>query len=370
MIECKKNSVKGIKMQKPKLLSVLTILFYLLAAFNLSGAHAAPDSFKLCPANSEALMYFDIKTFRAFAEKNNIASQFKDQIEKIKNLASIDILKDINSFTAVLTNIANYKAGKNPEGAFIFEGYFKISEIESKMTAGGLKSETLENIKMFKLDEDVYLAMPSEKFLVYGNLSEIKSINSLIAAKEKNNVENDEFFKREINAAEVNGKNFALTVKLPAALSDLATSIAKINKEQAVFSGLEGFVAAASGSDLLFKYIYKTKDDAARGAVSAKEFMDNGFKQISYNAKRMTEGVIDKAKVASERFNFIKSGLVLMLKLQQTMKIEQKEKSVFISFELAKAEKETGDFVNSIFEAFIATLVKSDAKTPAPVTGN
>lgn len=357
-------------MQKSRLLSVLLIVFYFMAISGVSYVSAAPDSFKLCPAGCDAVMYFDVKTLSGFIAKNNMAAQFKDQVEKIKAAASVDIFKDINSFTAVLTNIANYKMGKNPEGAFLFEGYFRSEEIAKKLTEAGLKFETIENSKMFKLDEDVYLAMPSEKYLVYGNLSEIKAICSLIAAKEKNNIETDEFFKKEINMADIAGRNFTLTVKLPKVLSDLATSIAKINKDQAVFSNLEGFVAAASGTDLFFKYMYLSKEDADKGALSAKEFMENGFKQISSNAKKMTEGAADTTKVAVERFNFVKSGLVLMLKLQQTMKIEQKEKSVYINFSLAQAEKETGDFIHSLFETFIATLAKSDAKAAAPATGN
>jgi len=358
-------------MRVSKLSSGLIIIFCLTALFGVSNIHAAPDSFKLCPQNCEAVLNLDIKALKGFIEKNNIAGQFKDQVDKIKSLSSVDIFKDINSFTAILADIASYKAGKNPQGAFLFEGYFRSGEIEKKLSQAGLKIETIESVKMFKLDEDVYLALPSDKFLIYGNLSEIKAIGSLIASKEKNNIEKDAFFQKEINMAELTGKYFTLTVKLPKVLSDLATSIAKINKEQAIFSNLDGFVAAASGSDLFFKYIYQNKESAGRGVLSAKEFMENGFSQIAYNAKKITEGGIDKTKVAVERFNFVKNGLLLMLKLKETMAIEQKDNSVYISFNLAKAEKETGDFVNSLFAAFISLLVKEDVKTPAaPSSGN
>ncbi len=358
-------------MRISKLSGVLVIFFCFSVFFGVSNIHAAPDSFKLCPQNCEAVLHLDIKALKGFIEKNNLTAQFKDQIEKIKNLSSVDIFKDINSFTAVLADIASYKTGKNPQGAFLFEGYFRSGEIEKKLSEAGLKIETIETIKMFKLDEDVYLAMPSDKFLIYGNLSEIKAIGALIASKDKNNIEKDAFFNKEINMADLNGKYFTLTVKLPKVLSDLATSIAKINKEQAVFSNLEGFVAAASANDLLFKYIYQDKEAAGRGALSAKEFMEKGFSQIAYNAKKITDSGIDKAKVAVERFNFVKSGLLLMLKLKETMAIEQKDKSVYINFNLTKAEKETGDFVNSLFAAFISLLVKEETKTTAaPASGN
>lgn len=357
-------------MRRTRILIVFILAFYLIAAAGVSGLQAAPDSYRLCPASSDAVLYFDARAFRNFVEKNGMAAQFKEQADKIKAAASVDIFKDINSFTAVLTGIASYKMGKNPQGAFLFEGFFRADEVAGKLAGAGIKSEAADGVKMFKLDEDVYLAMPSEKYLIYGNISEIKAICSLIASKEKNDISTVDFFKKEIASGDAASGNLILTVRLPKELSELATAIAKVNKEQAVFANLEGFVGSASGAELLFKYVYLTADDAAKGAVNAKEFMDKGFQQIAYNAKKMTEGAADPAKVAVERFNFVKSGLMLMLKLQQTMKIEPKEKSVYIKFSLAQAEKETADFARTAFDAFIATLVKPETKPAAAPTGN
>ena len=338
------------------LISLIVIFFSSLSA------NAFPDAFKICPENSEAIIYLDVRAFREYTVKSGIAEGFKNQITKIKELSTIDLLKDINFFTAILTNISNYRLSKNPEGAFIFEGYFRISDIEAKLNAAGLKSEQLENIKMIKLDANVYLALLSEKFIMYGNLSEIKAISALISAKEKASAEKNLFFNAEINAPDIADKKFMALVKLPKILSDLASAIAKLNKEQAVFAGLDGFVMAVSGSEFFFKYIYQTKDDAAKGAVAAKEFMENGFNQIASNAKKLTGSQLDATKVKIERVNFIKNGLALILKIRETMKIEQKEKGVFIKFDLGKAGKEAEEMSRSLADAFIASLVKQDAK--------
>ncbi len=355
-------------MNRLHLFKILFIAFILVVLFYIPQANAAPDSFKLCPAGSKAVLYADIKAFSGFVQKNKMAADFKNQIEKIKKLSSVDILKDINSFTAVLADIASYRSGKNPAGVFIFEGYFRSGEIGKKLSEAGIKLEMVESQKLFKLDEDVYLSIPSDKFLIYGNLSEIKIVNSLISSKEKNNIESDSFFNAQLSAPESKDRTLMLIVKLPEALSKFATAMAKTNKEQAVFSELEGFYAAASERDILFKYVYLTKDAAGRGEASAKEFMEKGFSQIAYNARRLTESIPDKTKVAVERFNFVKNGLLLMLKLKESMAIERNEKSVYIKFGLDKSEKETGDFIRSLFDAFVTLLVREEVKTsPASV---
>ncbi|HNY11809.1 MAG TPA: hypothetical protein PKK26_09495 [Candidatus Wallbacteria bacterium] len=348
----------------------------LTVIFSAGSAYAKIDTFRICSKNSEAFLYINVSAFKNFLEANKTLSALKKPAEKIKELTSVDVFKEINSFVATLNGLSNLIYAKNPDGAFIFEGYFRAGEIEKKLTAAGIKSETFSGVNIFKIDEDVFLAVASEKFLLYGNSAEIKSAISLISAKTSDSLETDEFFKSEIDSPENKTANVMICIKIPKAISAMANSVAKVNSDQAMFSNLKSFSFSASGSSMTLKYKYETKEDAAKSVDSAKDFMEKGFSQLAENSKKLNEADLDKTKVNAGRLNFVKSGIRLFLKLRTTMKIEANDKDLFLRFNLTSVNAEMLEFLNAMADSFLSAVSgktsakPADAKQPAAGSAN
>ena len=339
--------------------------FMLTIIFSAGSAFAKTDTLRICSKNSEAFLYINVSALKNFLDTNKSLSALKKPVEKIKELTSVDVLKEINSFVATLNGLSNLAYAKNPDGVFIFEGYFRTAEIEKKLTAGGIKPEVFSGVNLFKIDEDVFLAVPSEKFLLYGNSSEVRTVIDLISAKNSESLDADEFFKNEVNSPENKNANVMMCIKIPKVISAMANSVAKVNSDQAMFSNLKGLSFSASGSSMNFKYKYETKNDAAKSVDAAKDFMEKGFSQLASGSQKLKEADIDKTKVNAGRLNFVKSGIKLLLKLRTAMKIEARDSDLFLRFDLASANAEMLEFLNATTDSFLAAVSGKTADKPA-----
>ncbi len=350
-----------------KLLKNLTIIVICLLTviFSSGSSFAKTDAFRICSKNSEAFLYINVSALKNFLAANKTLSALQKPAEKIKELTSVDVLKEIDSFVTTLNGLSNLAFAKNPDGVFIFEGYFRAAEIEKKLTAGGIKPEVFGGLNLFKIDEDVFLTVASEKFLLYGNSAEVKAVISQISSKNTESIETDEFFKNEITSAENKNATVMMCIKIPKAIAAMANSAAKVNSDQAMFANLKGLSFSASGSSMTFKYKYETKEDAARSVDAAKEFMEKGFSQLAANSKKLGEADIDKTKVDAGRLNFVKSGIKLFLKLRTAMKIEASASDLFLRFDLASANAEMLEFLNAMSNSFMTAVSGKTADKPA-----
>lgn len=316
-------------------------------------AIAAPDAFRACPKESEAAIYLNLKAVNKFLETAGIAAELAPTAAKVKALTTVDITKDVSGFATVLNGIANYRIGKNPDGAFVFEGYFRAAEIEKKLASQNLKSTEFLNKKLYAIDEDVVLAIPGEKYLLYGNTAQVKKIIQMLSGRGED-VSKDDFFGRELALPELTGRNFIAVAKLPDELTKAANVLARANPEQSLFENVKGFSMAAGNGVFVMKYKYASAADASAAAGRAKAFFENGFAQLSSNYKKLNESEIDKTKVSAARVSFVKSGMDLILKMAPTLKIESKDDSLFIRFSTEKLDREISTFFSALHSAFIS----------------
>jgi len=351
-------------------ISAKKILTCLMAAFIFSALfagplQAAPDAFRVCPKGSEAIIYLNVKALTKFLQSEGLSSGMNVTADRIKTLTTVDILKDVSGFATVLNGMVNYKSNKNPDGAFIFEGYFRTSEIEKKLMAQKIKFEEFQKTKLFTTDDDIVLCAPSEKYLLYGNSAQVKKILALLSTK-GDDVLKDEFFAAELALPEFSDQNFIASVKLPDELVKAANVLAKASPDQALFENVRCFSVAAGKGIFVMKYKYASNADAAGAVKKATDFFENGFTQLAANNKKLGESEIDKTKVTMERVSFVRSGLKLLLKMRPSMKIEAKGDSLFIRFSVEQLEKDISGFFAALHTAFIAPI-GNRALSPADI---
>ncbi|MEZ7892430.1 MAG: hypothetical protein QMC67_11835 [Candidatus Wallbacteria bacterium] len=347
----------------------ILITAVLIALFCAGQAFALPESIKIINKNADAVITLNFGEIYKYLKENKIEGPVETQASKIKNLMAIDILNEIKNFTIVMTDISNYKLGKNPSGAFIFEGNFKQADIERKMVSGGTKFEEYAGSKLYKLGEDLVLTVPSAGFLIYGNTREVKAMLEallLISNKKEvtDSISKDEYYNNEINQKEFADMKIYGFIKIPEPISQLANKLAKFNSDQAMFENLKGVSFAGGKNTFLIKYNYTSKQAASDSIKKAAAFMETGFSQLAGNSKKINETEPTAVKVNADRLNFAKAGIDLLLKMRPDMKIEAIEDALFIKFDLSKVTKETAVFTNSILTAFI-NPAPVPAKSPA-----
>lgn len=349
-------------MKKLKFLLVFLIIIFIFDSWSI--VYANHKILNICPKSSEVIFFLNFSNLNKYLEKENLKGKLNDYILNIKEFSSIDILKDVNYFIAVLSNISVYKENKNPNGAFIFIGNFNKEIIEKKLEKFNLQFNlvTFSNnkVKMFEVDKEVYLSVPTNNYIVYGNAVEVDEIVKLIFENVKSSqLSFENLISTNLLMEKFNFNSLVTIINLPKQLSEHATNMAKLYKEQAVFSNLIGLLFYSSEKNFTFQYIYDTIESAKLGEQNAKIFMENGFKQITNNFKKITDSGMNQLKVANERFNFVKKGLVLLVKLQNYMTIKQIDKNVIISFDLTKVKTEVNDFILALIDNFMSQIAKS-----------